>query len=298
MDTFTTVDITNPSSPVNVTPFNQAEARQFTDELKRDISELNDKLLEGYRRRVWKALNYDNFVDYCQCELGESKTNAYRLLDAARVTNDLFPEFGNQATKLPVSHRELLLKVPSGQRSDTLKEAIHLAQLEGKKAPTANHVRRVIRQRLGEESQLKNLERASGNLEEEFEETGDDAFAQLKTDWERQFAEIEALKSQLEQQTKRADQLQREVLDLMGQVSSQKSSLTVGDEVGKRLEGWRGYIREINGDRVKVWWAGDYIGKKKEEKWTIHNLADLCPFPSHLLAINVGQTCSIKNIEG
>lgn len=286
----TTIDVTDPVNPINVTPFNQAEARRFTDELKQDVDRLGAKLLEGYRRKVWKALNFANFVDYCQVELGESKTNAYRLLDVARVTDSLFPEFGKEATKIPINQRELLLKVPAEQRSPIFKAAIDEARLEGKAKPTAMHVRRVVSAHLG--LPVKN----QPNSQDQSETEVDDRLTELQAAWEQQAAEIEGLRAQLEEKDQAIAQLQREVLDLMDRLKSdsvgEKPSLGVGAEVGKRLEGWRGFVRKIEGDRCWVWWTGEWVGKgkNKEEKLTAHRLADLCPFPRELVAVKAGQT--------
>lgn len=142
--TATTIDLT-PQGPVNVTPLKRDEARALTDEIKVDLERVGDKLLEAYRRQAWKALCYQNYVDYAQVEFGKSKSDAYRLLDAARVTHSLFPEFGKEVVELPIASKELLLKLPSDDRADALREA---KALSGGKRPTAKHVRQVLEQRL------------------------------------------------------------------------------------------------------------------------------------------------------
>jgi hypothetical protein len=75
------------------------EARRLTDEVKRDISALREKLLRLYEGHAHLALGYSSWKNYWNAEFESHWRTGYRWLDAARVdrvigpwTNGVLPE--------------------------------------------------------------------------------------------------------------------------------------------------------------------------------------------------------------
>jgi hypothetical protein len=66
----------------------------LTEEVKADAAALWAKLLELYEGGAHKVLGYSSWGAYYEAEFGASKSDGYRLLDAARVA-DLIPNVGN-----------------------------------------------------------------------------------------------------------------------------------------------------------------------------------------------------------
>jgi hypothetical protein len=67
------------------------EARQLTDQVKADAQRLWAKLLYLYEGRAHIALGYSSWADYCQQEFKMGRRGSYRLLNVARVINELPP---------------------------------------------------------------------------------------------------------------------------------------------------------------------------------------------------------------
>jgi hypothetical protein len=65
------------------------EARRLTDEVKADAQRLWAKLLSLYEGGAHIALGYSSWAAYCEQEFNIGKTRAHRLLQAARVINEL-----------------------------------------------------------------------------------------------------------------------------------------------------------------------------------------------------------------
>src|SRR5450755_2126049 len=64
-------------------------ARLLTDEGKADAVAVWVKLLRLYEGEAHLALGYSSWGAYYKAEFGESKSQAYRLLDSARVVEAL-----------------------------------------------------------------------------------------------------------------------------------------------------------------------------------------------------------------
>lgn len=137
---------------INITPLSELEARQLTEDLKNNFSNLGERILYAYRRRIWEPLGYENFTSYTHAEFGLSKHESYSLRLNTLTTLSLLPELGEEAYKIPGNQKELLHKLPSEQRAEGFKEALQLAKNEGRDKPTANDVRRVIETKLGKPS--------------------------------------------------------------------------------------------------------------------------------------------------
>ncbi len=73
-----------------------AQARDLTDEVKADAAALWTKLLTLYEGEAHKALGYSSWAEYYEEEFGESKSQGYRLIEAARVDRapERFPNWG------------------------------------------------------------------------------------------------------------------------------------------------------------------------------------------------------------
>jgi hypothetical protein len=65
------------------------DARRLTDEVKADAQRLWAKLLSLYEGKAHTALGYSSWAAYCEQEFHISKTRAHRMLQAARVINEL-----------------------------------------------------------------------------------------------------------------------------------------------------------------------------------------------------------------
>lgn len=67
------------------------EARSLTEEIKADASALWVKLLDAYRDGAHKALGYKSWAAYCHAEFEMGRSASYRILDSARVFEQLHP---------------------------------------------------------------------------------------------------------------------------------------------------------------------------------------------------------------
>jgi hypothetical protein len=75
-------------------PLAAAEARRLTDEVKADAQALWAKLRGLYESGAHRALGYKSWAGYCAAEFDMGKSQAYRVLEAARVV-EAIPQLGN-----------------------------------------------------------------------------------------------------------------------------------------------------------------------------------------------------------
>lgn len=73
----------------------EAEARALTDAIKEGVEKTYRRLLQAHRWRAWSALGYASWRDYAQAEFGMSQSYAYRLLDTARVVEEIEAAVGS-----------------------------------------------------------------------------------------------------------------------------------------------------------------------------------------------------------
>ncbi len=66
-------------------PLTAGEARDLTDRIRGAAEKLSSLLQEAYDRGAWAALGYSSWREYATTELSITKSQAYRLLDQARV---------------------------------------------------------------------------------------------------------------------------------------------------------------------------------------------------------------------
>lgn len=115
------------------------QARRLTDEVKSDAVALWAKLASLYRGQAHLALGYTSWASYCAAEFAMSDATAYRLLQAARVVEQL--PMGSSPMSSERVARELtpLLGEPE-QLQEVWEEAV---ERHGPK-PTAAEVREVV----------------------------------------------------------------------------------------------------------------------------------------------------------
>jgi hypothetical protein len=71
--------------------FGPAEARRLTDEAKRDIAALRERLLLLYEGEAHLALGFSSWGEYWETEFETSWRTGYRELEAARVNRAIDP---------------------------------------------------------------------------------------------------------------------------------------------------------------------------------------------------------------
>lgn len=83
-----------------VVPLDRESARRLTDEVRADAATLWGKLLTLYEGGAHEALGYGSWADYFAAEFGQGSSQAYRILDAARVQRMLGQSpMGEQVTE-------------------------------------------------------------------------------------------------------------------------------------------------------------------------------------------------------
>lgn len=125
------------SASLAVRELTEAEARLLTDEVKTDAAALWTKLLTLYEGGAHAALGYSSWGDYYEAEFGGNETQAYRLLQSARVIAQL--PIGSPAPVNEAQAREL---VPLLDQPEQLRDAWHEASANGE--PTALTVREAV----------------------------------------------------------------------------------------------------------------------------------------------------------
>jgi hypothetical protein len=102
--------------------FNIGKTRTHTDEVKADAQKLWAKLLSLYEGGAHTALGYTSWADYCRQEFRMSNGHSYRLLQAARVVNQLpigsYPQVTSQVLESEAIARELAPLLSNPQALD------------------------------------------------------------------------------------------------------------------------------------------------------------------------------------
>jgi hypothetical protein len=119
-----------------------AEARSCVDGIKGHIESARKLLLDLYEREGWKALGYESWRECAVAEFGESKSQLYRELEAAKIERNISPigEIGS----IRESHLRPLGKLEPDQQRKAWEEAVETAP-NGK--VTAAHVQEVVEKR-------------------------------------------------------------------------------------------------------------------------------------------------------
>jgi phage N-6-adenine-methyltransferase len=118
-------------------------ARVLTDEVKADAHALWAKLLALYEGGAHTALGYSSWADYTSAEFGQSRSHAYRMLDAARVVAELSKSpMGERPSERVARELEPLRVEP-----EVMREAWEEAVERHGPAPTAAQVREAVEPR-------------------------------------------------------------------------------------------------------------------------------------------------------
>lgn len=103
------------------------EARRVIDGIREGLENVRTLLLDLHEREGWRVLGYESFVACAEAEFSASKSQAYRLLDAARLDAILSPIGENG---LPEAHlREL--KVVADEPEVARSIVSHVRALKG-----------------------------------------------------------------------------------------------------------------------------------------------------------------------
>jgi hypothetical protein len=150
------------------------DARRLTDEVKADAKRLWAKLMSLYEGGAHIALGYTSWADYCEHEFYMSKSQGYRLLQAAQVVNQLardspIGESLKVTSQVPESEAIAREMVPLLRNPQALDEAWNEAVQEaGGDVPTAAKVKEVVSRKLAtlplEKKPLHDLEDLDPNL--------------------------------------------------------------------------------------------------------------------------------------
>uniref|UniRef100_UPI0036F3075A hypothetical protein n=1 Tax=Trichocoleus desertorum TaxID=1481672 RepID=UPI0036F3075A len=120
----------------------EQEARDCVDSIKGHLENTRKLLLDLHEREGWKALGYNSWRECVMAEFGESKSQLYRELEAAKIERNISPigEIG----QIRESHLRPLAKLEPEQQREAWEEAVETAP-NGK--VTAAHVQEVAERR-------------------------------------------------------------------------------------------------------------------------------------------------------
>jgi 16S rRNA G966 N2-methylase RsmD len=152
----------------------QDEARRLTEEVKRDVRALWVKLDRLYGGGAHRALGYASWHQYCREEFRiGSKSRAYELLDAGRVTAALARH--SDTSELPKNDRQAKALAPLLRRRGEAEVVAAWRELskEYGDAVTADVVRRTVKRYLGRKER-ETRARTRGLVPVEFEKSGFD----------------------------------------------------------------------------------------------------------------------------
>jgi hypothetical protein len=145
------------TSTGDIATFTPDQARVLTDEVKGDAQALWRKLLALYEGGAHTALGYASWADYCAAEFDFGHRQSYRLLDAARVVDQIENNEYPVNDECPIGHshvtesqaRELtpLLRREPEAIPAAWEDARKMAASEGREI-TANDVRAAVDRRL------------------------------------------------------------------------------------------------------------------------------------------------------
>jgi hypothetical protein len=128
-----------------VPTFGPVEARRLTDEAKRDITALRERLLLFYEGQAHLALGFKSWGEYWQTEFETSWRTGYRELEAARVNRAIDPwDNGN----LPERQARELAPLLRQEDEDTVIDLwVDLRDEFGERL-TVNDVREAVQKKL------------------------------------------------------------------------------------------------------------------------------------------------------
>lgn len=128
----------------------EGEARQYVDWIKSALEDARGYLLELYERKGWRALGYDSWRACVQAEFGQSRSQLYRELDAARTERVLLADLAiSPMGETPIPERQLRPLASIADRTPDLARDIwrEITETAPNGTVTAAHVARVVEQR-------------------------------------------------------------------------------------------------------------------------------------------------------
>ncbi len=137
-----TATVDRPAPPVEM---GRIEAEAVTQAIKDNFDSLGAMLIQARDRKAYKALGYRTFEGYCKTELGKSSSNAYRLIEDAKVVAQLEAEISKRyeepvSLNIPSACLRPLKELPDiGEKLKAIDYAKKLATAEGEKA-TKKHL--------------------------------------------------------------------------------------------------------------------------------------------------------------
>ena len=131
--------------PAPPTEMGRIEAEAVTQAIKDNFDSLGAMLIQARDRKAYKALGYRTFEGYCKTEFGKSSSNAYRLIEDAKVVAQLEAEIAKRyeepvSLNIPSACLRPLKELPDiGEKLKAIDYAKKLATAEGEKA-TKKHL--------------------------------------------------------------------------------------------------------------------------------------------------------------
>jgi hypothetical protein len=130
-------------APAERARLGELEARQLTDEVKRDAEALREKLLRLYEGEAHIALGYSSWRAYWEAEFETHWRTGYRELEAARVDRAIGPWANG-----PLPERQARELVPLLDRPDELAEVLRALHAEHGDRLTAAKMRQAVDERM------------------------------------------------------------------------------------------------------------------------------------------------------
>ncbi len=126
----------------------RAEAQTLVQEIRADVNALGEKLLRLKDGRGWKALGYSSWRECVAAEFKQSQSQLYRLLHAVEINHQL-QGVDPALPELPERHVRELNKLASAQEKvEAYRDAMALAQTQGKAQPSARDIAVVVQRKV------------------------------------------------------------------------------------------------------------------------------------------------------
>ena len=133
-----------------------AEARKLTNEVRDHMEAMWTKLLTLYEGQAHTRLGYDSWAVYFEQEFGESKSQGYRMLDAARIMKTL--EAHSPIGERPANEGVVRELRPLQKKPEEMAEAWDETVKKHGPKPTARQTRKVVRDRIRPQIRVKKID--------------------------------------------------------------------------------------------------------------------------------------------
>jgi len=186
------------SRPVELS---ESEARNLTQQIKRDAQDLWKSLLQAHDGRAHAALGYATWEAYCAAEFDISRARAYQLVNAGRVARAVSTNVDASVPSEAVAREFSPLADDPEKLREVHAEASKTAPIgnDGKPKLTARHVRNVVQKRKQNSAVTKPDPEAQGAIMRPGGDVGDEleiptlnaAVAMLKRSVSRDLADVD-----------------------------------------------------------------------------------------------------------